>query len=125
MNNGVYVRGQNLDCVCFIRTAKCTPDVQGGVQRRQYRSVLRRVQFPRISNIYIGAHRVQRAWLEEKLWFRKTRRPRTSLQLSLDEASWRRFRSQPPRTHDLVYAFLYDLRDGINNAHIRDVVGNK
>ena len=65
---------------------------------------------------------IERAWVEEKLWLRKSRRPRTTLQLSLDEATWRRLRTQPPRTHDLVYAFLNDLRDCISSGHIRDIM---
>ena len=60
--------------------------------------------------------------VEEKLWFRKTRWPRTSLQLSPEVASWLRYRSQPPRTQDIVYVFLYDLRDRINNGHMRGIV---
>ena len=65
---------------------------------------------------------IERAWVEEKMWLRKARRPRVNLQESLDEASWRRLRSKPPRTHDLVYAFLADLRDCLASGHAHDLI---
>ena len=52
---------------------------------------------------------VERTWIEEKLWLRRTRRPRLTMPLALNEVSWRRLRTDPSTACDLFVAFLKDL----------------
>ena len=64
---------------------------------------------------------IERAWVEEKMWMRRFRRPRTSLQMNFDESTWRRHRTQPSRTNDLVFELLNDLRALVSDGHARDI----
>ena len=61
-------------------------------------------------NAGVNMQGIERAWLDDKSWYKRARGNRTYLKYHLDEAAWRRLRSAEKSDGTLFQAFMKDLR---------------
>ena len=61
-------------------------------------------------NSGVNTQGIERAWLEAKEWYKRSRGSRKHLQSHLDEAAWRCLRSKEAKNGKLFSAFMDDMR---------------